>query len=115
VCGIHAADLGDGHGLIVSAGADRAVTLMDPRKGFEVAHRFEDHRDFIYDIKVAGGICFTGGGDGMLLAHDLRERKLLWGLGANKAAVRAIGHTSNKLVHTQDCCVHIPIYPQHCI
>jgi hypothetical protein len=39
----------------------------------------------------------------MLLAHDLRTGKPLWGLGANEAAVRCIGTAGgNKLVVTGD-------------
>jgi len=38
----------------------------------------------------------------MLLAHDITSRKLLWGLGANQAAVRCIGVTGSRLVAAGD-------------
>lgn len=88
--------------VIVSAGADREIAVIDPRAGFEMVDRFTDHKDFIYSIHVVGDICLTGAGDGMLLAHDLKKRKLLWGLGANKAAVRCIGATPDRLVASGD-------------
>ena len=47
------------------------------------------------------GLC-SGGGDGMLLAHDLEQGKLLYGLGANQAAVRCIGTTPSKMVVSGD-------------
>ena len=30
--------------VIVSAGADKEIALIDPRKSFSVAHRFRDHK-----------------------------------------------------------------------
>jgi hypothetical protein len=60
---------------------------------------FSEHADFIYSVAVWGDVCLSGGGDGMLFAHDLRTSQsakgtggLLWGLGASsQGAVRAIG------------------------
>ena len=60
---------------------------------------FSEHADFIYSLAVWGDVCLSGGGDGMLLAHDLRTSQavkgsggLLWGLGASsQGAVRALG------------------------
>ncbi|CAM9542398.1 unnamed protein product, partial [Discosporangium mesarthrocarpum] len=67
-------------------------------------HRFCDHRDFIYCMdfipqggvgegrgKERGGILVTGGGDGVLLVHDLSDLRLLYGLGCcSKGAVRCV-------------------------
>ena len=68
---------------------------------------FNEHRDFIYTMTVAGGLCLSGGGDGMVLAHDLKQAQgsqgLLWGLGASsQGAVRAIGITARHLVAAAD-------------
>lgn len=38
----------------------------------------------------------------MMLAHDLNTGRLLYGLGANQAAVRCIGSTPNRLVAAGD-------------
>ena len=76
--------------LIASAGADKAVCVLDPRAGFAVRHRFTEHTDFIYSLSSWGGLLFSGAGDGMLICHDAREGKALWGIGANRAAVRII-------------------------
>lgn len=70
-----------------------------------VEHVFDDHRDFIYCMDFVpagsdaaragggrdsgGGVLLTGGGDGMLLAHDLDSMRLSYGLGCCSAgAVR---------------------------
>ena len=42
--------------------------------------------------------CCSGGGDGMLLVHDLATGGVLYGLGANRAAVRAIHCEAGRLV-----------------
>jgi F-box/WD-40 domain protein 7 len=51
---------------------------------------------------VAGPLAFSGGGDGSLIAHDVSEGCMRWGIGANKAAVRCIGTTSDSLVAAGD-------------
>ena len=45
---------------------------------------------------------YSGAGDGMLLVHDLQQGQLLYGLGANGAAVRCTGSTQNRLVAAGD-------------
>jgi F-box/WD-40 domain protein 7 len=51
---------------------------------------------------VAGGLALSGDGQGMLLVHDLQQGKLLYGMGANRAAVRAIHATPDRLVAAGD-------------
>jgi WD40 repeat protein len=77
--------------LIVTSGADRRICVLDPRAGFRVRTVFAEHRDFIYCLHAAGSLCFSGGGDGTLLAHDLSAGRPLWAVGAGLAAVRCIG------------------------
>lgn len=101
--GCHASDGGSGavgdlsvtnlgaETLIVSSGADKRLCVLDPRKGFSVRTVFTEHQDFIYSLTTAGKYSFSGGGDGMLIAHDLLEEKPLWAVGAGTAAIRAIG------------------------
>jgi F-box/WD-40 domain protein 7 len=77
--------------VIVTSGADRRICVLDPRGGFRVRSVFSEHRDFIYCLHAAGSLCFSGGGDGTLLAHDLSAGCPLWAVGAGMAAVRCIG------------------------
>jgi len=51
-------------------------------------------KDFIYSLTCIGGVALSGGGDGILLAHSVASGELMWGLGANEAAVRCIGALS---------------------
>lgn len=78
-----------------------------PSSSLAIEHVFEEHRDFIYcadfipaaagwDGAAGGaggeeGVLVTGGGDGMLLVHDLGSMRLLYGLGCCSAgAVRCV-------------------------
>lgn len=76
--------------LVVTAGADRTLAVLDPAAGYAVRHRLSQHRDFVYSLAVAGPLVLSGGGDGTLLCHDVATGTPLWGLGANQAAVRCI-------------------------
>lgn len=76
--------------LVVTAGADRSLAVLDPAAGYAVRHRMSQHRDFIYSLVAAGPLVLSGGGDGTLLCHDVATGTPLWGLGANQAAVRCI-------------------------
>jgi hypothetical protein len=71
---------------------------------------FEEQREFIYCMTVWGDVILSGGGDGMVMAHDLEalgeaqgNRGLLWGLGASsQGAVRSIGVQSGKMAAACD-------------
>jgi WD40 repeat protein len=89
-------------GLVVTAGADKKIHCLDPRKNFEPVVSFSDHKDFIYSMHVVGDIILTGAGNGWLLAHSASHGKCLYGLGANAAAVRAIHATPSYLVAAGD-------------
>ena len=99
LCAIESNEAG---GDIVTAGADHLVNVIDPKASFKTRSVFDDHKDFIYSLKVTGGLAFSGAGDGMLLVHDIQQGKLLYGLGANQAAVRCIGMTKETLVAAGD-------------
>ena len=62
----------------------------------------EHHKDFIYTMSSCGDCLLSGGGDGLLLVHDMKSGKLLYGLGANQGAVRCIAGTINRLVVAGD-------------
>jgi len=89
-------------GDVVTAGADQRVQVVDPRASFNNRATFTEHRDFIYSLHVAGNLALTGGGDGLLLVHDVSKGRLLYGLGANQAAVRGIAATRSHLVAAGD-------------
>ncbi|CAM9710588.1 unnamed protein product [Scytosiphon promiscuus] len=100
---------GAGGNRLASFGADKRICVFEktgssspPSSSLVIEHVFDDHRDFIYcmDFVHGGrrhaaasgegsGVLVTGGGDGMLLAHDLVSMRLLYGLGCCRAgAVR---------------------------
>jgi WD40 repeat protein len=100
LCDIKQSSPGTGNGLLVTAGADRKIQILEPRQNMQPVYTFTEHRDFIYSLQCAGeSLVLSGGGNGWLLAHDIKTGKCLYGIGASTAAVRSIGYTSNKL-----CC-----------
>lgn len=88
--------------ILVTGGADGTIKVLDKRASFGVVHSFTEHMDFIYSLHLHGQLCFSGAGNGMLHVHDWKRGKLLYGLGANQAAVRAIATTSTHLVAAGD-------------
>ena len=64
-------------------------------------HLFEDHRDFVYSLTAIGHIAVSGGGDGIVRCHDLREGQMFEVRG-NNAAVRAMHADSDRLVCAGD-------------
>ncbi|KAL3932974.1 MAG: hypothetical protein SGPRY_000479, partial [Prymnesium sp.] len=70
--------------------------------GYQVLHRFTEHRDFVYSLNAIGQYVVSGGGDGMVLLHDLQQGRLCYGLGANQAAVRCIHTDVGRLVCAGD-------------
>lgn len=71
---------------------------------------FEEQREFIYCLAVWGDVILSGGGDGMVLAHDIEVagdgtsgKGVLWGLGAaSQGAVRALGVAPNRMTAACD-------------
>ena len=88
--------------LIATSGADKKIQLLDPRAGFRPMYTLEHHKDFVYTMTSVGDLLLSGGGDGLLLVHDMSTGKLLYGLGANQGAVRCIAGTSNQMVVAGD-------------
>mmetsp|Transcript_17830 Transcript_17830/g.32900 ORF Transcript_17830/g.32900 Transcript_17830/m.32900 type:complete len:480 (+) Transcript_17830:52-1491(+) len=75
---------------LITAGADKRVMVLDRRKWGSSIFEFDHHKDFIYSLAISGHCILSGGGDGLLMVHDLKQGKLCYGLGANTAGVRAI-------------------------
>jgi len=92
----------NGQPLVISSGADKRLLTLDPRMSLQAVHLFEDHRDFIYSLHAIGHIAISGAGDGSVLLHDLQQGKCMYGLGANRAAVRALHADTNRLVCAGD-------------
>lgn len=88
--------------ILVTGGADGTIKVLDRRNSYGVLHNFTEHMDFIYALHLSGQLCFSGAGNGMLHVHDWKQGKLLYGLGANQAAVRAIATTASQLVAAGD-------------
>ena len=79
---------------VVTAGADGAVKAFDVRLNLQPVCEVK-LTDFPYSMAVAGGLALAGCGDGSLLVIDIKTGQTLYGLGANKHAVRGI-HPSDK-------------------
>lgn len=80
-----------GSDLLVSMGADKAIVTTDVRTLKQV-HRIEHHKEFIFSLYLAGPLAFSGDAAGMVMVHDLSDDgRLLYGLGANRGAVRCLG------------------------
>ncbi|KAF4036302.1 WD domain G-beta repeat [Phytophthora infestans] len=88
--------------VLITAGADGVINVLDKRQSYDVMYSFTEHLDFIYSLHVRSQLCFSGAGNGMLHVHDWKTGKLLYGLGANEAAVRAIAASKNQLVAAGD-------------
>ncbi|CAB1119408.1 unnamed protein product [Ectocarpus sp. CCAP 1310/34] len=123
---------GSGGNRLASFGADRRVCVLEVRGGrsgggddgrrnreqsssLAIEHAFDEHRDFIYCMDFVpvgsgaaragsgGDVLVTGGGDGMLLVHDLDSMRLLYGLGCCSAgAVRCVVARENTLTVAGD-------------
>jgi hypothetical protein len=93
IASVSDAEAGAGGGaapLLVTAGADKRLCVLEPRAGWAVRAELPGHRDFIYSLALVRGVALSGAGDGLLIAHDVQSARALWGVGANTAAVRAI-------------------------
>jgi WD40 repeat protein len=88
--------------ILITGGADGTLKVLDKRKSFKTLFNFSEHMDFIYSLHVRGQLCFSGAGNGVLHVHDWKQGRLLYGLGANKAAVRAIETTPTQLIAAGD-------------
>ena len=95
-------DIESSPSAIVSSGADTKLQVLEARNGFQPRCEFAHHKDFIYSLGLRDDLVLSGGGDGLLLVHDLQTDKLLYGLGASEGAVRAIGATERNLVVAGD-------------
>lgn len=96
-CGVSSAT-----SALITTGADKNLMVVDPRMSFITRSKFEHHQDFIYSVETVGDYVASGAGDGMLLVHDVKLGKLLYGLGASQGAVRALACTPERLIAAGD-------------
>jgi WD40 repeat protein len=90
-------------GLVVTAGADKRLGVLDPRNGFQPARYMTSHRDFIYCMDTLGDLCASGAATGEVLVHNITTGDCLYGLGVSSAgAVRCVRALPNALVAAGD-------------
>ncbi|GMF26227.1 unnamed protein product [Phytophthora lilii] len=88
--------------VLITGGADGVINVLDKRQSYGIVHTFTEHLDFIYSLHVRSQLCFSGAGNGMLHVHDWKQGKLLYGLGANQAALRAVAASESQLIAAGD-------------
>lgn len=95
--------------FLCSGGAEGRVCVLDPRAGFGVVKAFHHHgggsgvTSPVYALKAADrSVLFSGGGDGMVLAYDVRGLALCYGLHANRGAVRCLAASEEVVVAAGD-------------
>ncbi|GIL71317.1 hypothetical protein Vretimale_2829 [Volvox reticuliferus] len=88
-------------GMVVTAGADATCRILDPRLGFALAGTAK-LTNFPYSMTAAGGTAVVGCGDGSIHFVDVLTARTLYALGANRAAVRCMEASQDKLVCSGD-------------
>ncbi|GLC37310.1 hypothetical protein PLESTB_001137600 [Pleodorina starrii] len=88
-------------GLVVTAGADGTARVLDPRLGFALSGTVR-LTNFPYSMTAAGGTAAVGCGDGSIHFFDIATGRTLYALGANRAAVRCMEASYDKLVCSGD-------------
>eukprot|EP00198_Chlamydomonas_reinhardtii_P013322 XP_001702659.1 predicted protein [Chlamydomonas reinhardtii] len=88
-------------GMVVTAGADGTVRTLDPRLGFALCGTVR-LTNFPYSMTAAGGLAVVGCGDGSIHFIDIQSARTLYALGANRAAVRCLEATHDRLLASGD-------------
>jgi len=71
--------------MVVVAGSDKTIKLLDPRKNYAQITCLKDHEDVIIQMQVVDDLLFSCGGNGWVLVHDLAENgKCRYGVGASE-------------------------------
>jgi len=95
--------LGTSPPIMVSAGADGRVLIMDPRMNFSPLFQHEDAtKDFIYSMLVLDDLVFVGDGRGLVKCFDVRNGQERYTLEAGSNAIRCLGATETSLVCAGD-------------
>ncbi|KAG2448714.1 hypothetical protein HYH02_006070 [Chlamydomonas schloesseri] len=88
-------------GMVVTAGADGTVRTLDPRLGFALCGTVR-LTNFPYSMTAAGGLAVVGCGDGSIHFIDIPSARTMYALGANRAAVRCLEATHDRLMASGD-------------
>lgn len=91
----------DDNYIVVSG--DTHVALLDVRSLKRVGEFMTGHKHPVVSLCVGGGgMCFSGGMDGMVIAHDLQTQRPTYGMGANKGSAGYIACTEDRLIVSGD-------------
>jgi F-box/WD-40 domain protein 7 len=91
-----------GKQLVVTAGADRTLRVVDPAALYEPLGTVQ-LTDFPYSLASVGdGLVVCGCGDGSVHVVDAVQGRTLYALGAGRAAVRAMEVGPDSLVCSGD-------------
>lgn len=91
-------------GMVVTSGADKTLRVFDPTSSFTETTCVA-LTDFPYSLAAAGGLALVGCGDGTVHVVDVAAgggTALLYALGANRGAVRALSATKEYLLCAGD-------------
>jgi len=87
----------------LAVSGDTHVALVDVRTLRRVGEFMVGHKKPVVSLCVGGGgTCFSGGMDGMVIAHDLQTQKPLYGMGANKGSAGFLAATEDRLIVSGD-------------
>lgn len=82
--------LGSSGNLVVTAGADMTLRILDAAQSYKLIHTVQ-LTDFPYSLTAAGAdLVLCGCGDGSVHVVDVEAGAVLYALGAGRAAVRAM-------------------------
>jgi hypothetical protein len=87
--------------MLVTAGADKTVRIADPAVGYQEVACLP-LPDFPYHMVTVGGLALVGCGEGTLVVVGIKEGRVMYGLGANRAAVRTIDTDGRHLLCSGD-------------
>lgn len=87
--------------LVVTAGADMTMRLLDPALSYMPIHTVA-LTDFPYSLAAVGELVVCGCGDGSVHVLDVDNGDTLYALGAGKAAIRALEVAPDRLVCSGD-------------
>jgi F-box/WD-40 domain protein 7 len=95
--------LGSSPPVLVSAGADGRLLVLDPRAGYQPLYEFAGiTEDFIYSLLVLDDIAYTGDGRGKVTCFDVRGGKQQYVLDAGDNGIRCMGASENTLICAGD-------------
>jgi len=86
---------------ILLSGGGGTLCMLDCRQGLQmIGEELEGHTCSCVSVSVdgVGETSFSGSQEGMVIAHNLKTLKPIYGMGANKKDANFLEVTNNKLV-----------------